>query len=269
MGKHHVPCPALQCLIATTVLQPLLNLNNGRSSQRVWHNGVRVGIGTGGLGERGQSQALCEADIEWERGGEGGQAVLVDDVADGDKDGPVLTAEVGDPVRGRDARVCRREFDCAVLGPGLAQDRERRVGWDPKLGDLWAAGAWDDKGLEERVRGVLEGDLCQERSGRGDLALQEAVRAVLLTLLADDRADDRDQVCDLDSLYGEVLLDVLQYTKREVGEGVGEGDGGLEVVDREVEFARVDGGRSSVGQEGVHSNGVKLLLLCERSVKVR
>ena len=101
------------------------------------------------------------------------------------------------------------------------------------------AGPWDDEVLEDGAEREVAGAASQEGELGWDLAEDLTIEAVLLTLLADDRADTSDKAVVTN--VGEECLDVWEGGKNNIGERRCKGDSVHEVVDREVVRARQDG----------------------------
>lgn len=98
----------------------------------------------------------------------------------------------------------------------------------------------------------------EERQFRGDDVAQVAVEAVLLAFLADHGADERNVL--LVTVGSETSKGVLESAEDDIGEGLGEGDGALEVRGWENVFARLDGSLAGGGQDGVGADSVQLFL---------
>ncbi len=140
--------------------------------------------------------------------------------------------------RGGDALEAGGVGDILVAGlDGLAvvggQDLEG--GEDGNLDRAKVAAARDDEALEhgEGERRDVGG---QERLLRRLAGQQDPVEAVLLALLADHTGDRAGGA--VISVLGKQLDDILQGGKDDGGEGLGQRDGVLDVVDAEVVLAR-------------------------------
>lgn len=219
------------------------------------------------MGEDGDGEAEQEVLLKGEVGGEVDLAVVVAGPGDGLDDGHVLLVDVDE------AQVLRAG---GVVAPvALGGDGEGQVG--VLVGDLGRGGVegQDAKGLAELdvvdigaraghdevlVQGV-EGDLTgrggQEGVGRGDLAEQVAVEAVLLAFLSDDGADTTYQA--IVAVQAKVSLDIWQRAEDDVGECGGERDGGHEIRDWGHICAGQDG-RVEDLQRAVGIQGVQLFL---------
>ena len=100
------------------------------------------------------------------------------------------------------------------------------------------AGVRDDEVLEDGVECEVAGTGSQEWERGRRLAEDFAVEAVLLALLADDRANTTDQL--VVTVISEDGLDVWESAEDDIGELRGESDGVIEVVDRELVLAWLD-----------------------------
>ena len=121
----------------------------------------------------------------------------------------------------------------------------------------WAR-AWNDEALEDGGEGEVTGTTGQEWELRWDLAEDLAVEAVLLTLLADDRADATDET--IVAGVSEDSLDIWESAEDDVGEGRGERDSINKVIDWEDVCARLDGLAREVVEGAVGIQLMELLL---------
>ncbi len=91
--------------------------------------------------------------------------------------------------------------------------------------------------------------------------MQSAVVAGLLAFLADDGAEDGDEGDFVAAVRSEDGLGEGEDAEDDVGEGLGEGDGFVEVADWEGEFAGLDGFGFCIGEGAVGGEDVDLFLL--------
>ena len=88
--------------------------------------------------------------------------------------------------------------------------------------------------------------------------MQDPVEAVLLAFLANNRGDSANET--IISVLSEDLVDVLEHAENDIGEGCGECDGFLEVVDGEVVLATTKSIKAIGRESTVGIKGVKLFL---------
>lgn len=148
----------------------------------------------------------------------------------------------------------------------LGEELERAEDWEIDLANV-GAGVGNDEVLVQGREGELDGATGLEgESSRDQVGVfEDAVEAILLTLLADDGADTRDQELVASVTSGEVSLDILKGAKDNISEGSGGLDGSLEVVGAELVLARQDGGLVLATEEVGRKRGVELLLGLVRS----
>lgn len=231
----------------------LVDLNQTRPSNRSSRNRIHRSKRSTPLRNRCNRKSEQQILLERESGLESQHTVLEAPVLECLDDGQVLAVDedetqlVGRVVRARVRRNREAELDVLAAGTGWGEHVERCEDGEGD-GVFVRAGAGHDEGLEGREGEGARG--CgQEGLRGGTLALKQAVEAVLFALLADDGADAADQAGV--AVLPEQGLDVLQGAEDEVGEGVGEGDGVVEVGDWEDVFAGEDGAGVEVGEGAV------------------
>lgn len=116
---------------------------------------------------------------------------------------------------------------------------------------------------ESRALGRQEG-----RRGRR-LLLQRPVPAYLFGLLSDDRAEEVHERQLVASVLRPDGLRLWQDAEDDVGEGLGERDGAVEVADGEIVLAGQDLGLVGAGEDAVGAEGVELLLLEGRHDQIK
>jgi len=99
--------------------------------------------------------------------------------------------------------------------------------------------------------------------------LQIAVVPDLLAFLTDDRADDGNESGFVAAVAGEETLGYGEDAEDDFGEGFGQGDGVVEVVDGEIVLAGLDGGVLGVSEDAVGGEDVDLFLLGDCQLFVR
>lgn len=198
--------------------------------------------------------------VEWEESLEADLVVAWVNVSEANDDGGVLLVDVDEAVVSEvDAWVwVDLEQQADLLGVKLVGDDGQRLEDREVDGVGVGARVGDDKVLVESREGELSGTSSEERKSGWDLAQDLSVVAVLLTLLANDGADTVDQTSI--TVDTEAMLDILEGTEDDVGEGGGKGNGILEVVDREAVLAGLNGAGVEVGQSIVGVQCVELLL---------
>jgi len=193
---------------------PLVDLNQAWAKDGIFGNRIRRCEWAGGLGHRGDGQAIHEELVEWELGIEGNSVALDGDIGDGLDDWQILLVDVDDGEGGEVVGVSFRAvplpvtpsgvgvLDGVLDGDGEFQSLRRGLdvlgidGESPEdgkgdLANVWAR-AWHDEVLVESREGKLAGARSEEGKGAWDLAEKLAVEAILLALLADNGNDTTD-----------------------------------------------------------------------------
>lgn len=91
--------------------------------------------------------------------------------------------------------------------------------------------------------------------------MEEAVVSILFTFLADNRTKDGDKSGLVAAVGGEEGLCDGQDAESHIRKGLGKSDRIIEIVDREVIFAGLDGGIFGVGEDTVSGEGMDCFLL--------
>src|SRR5271170_7188144 len=189
---------------------PLVDLNQTWAKDGILGNRIRRCEWAGGLGHRGDGQAIHEELVKWELGIEGNSVALDGDIGDGLDDREILLVDVDDGERGVVAGASFRAVLLPVTPSGvgvldgdgefqslrrgldvLGIDGESPEDGKPDLANVWAR-AWHDEVLVESREGKLAGARSEEGKGAWDLAEKLAVEAILLALLADNGNDTTD-----------------------------------------------------------------------------
>lgn len=134
---------------------------------------------------------------------------------------------------------------------GKALERLERNGVDV------GAASGNDEALDGG-KGKVAGGTRQEGLGRGNLLLLGSEEAVLLSFVADDGRHGAHEAVVLRA--GKDVRDVLQRAQDQIGEGLGEADGALEIGDREAVSARLDLGLVEVLERPVCVEQVQFFL---------
>lgn len=142
----------------------------------------------------------------------------------------------------------------------LGEQSERLEDLELDLVDVGARAR--DNELLESGENEVAGDIGEEGLSAGALALGTAIEAVLLSFLADYRCNGADDAGDVSATVGHsVLLDILENSEGDVGEGLRQSDSITEVVDGELELASLDRVLLEVLQQAIDVERVELLLL--------
>lgn len=235
-----------------------------RSSDRVLGHLVCVGEGSNAFSDSRNSKAVHLVLIIREKCLGSYAAIGLREDVQGFDDWEVLLVDVGDPqlISVVEARVFENNGDLLRLGTrrcGNGQGLEC-LQWD--VLDVGTA-ARDDKVLDGSEREVqITG--CQEGKLAWDLALENAIPALLLALLPDDRGNLPRETDVFTN--GESLHDVLQRAQNQVREGGSQNNGGLKVRDGELVPAGLNLVDAKVAQGAVCVERMKLLLLWALSV---
>lgn len=228
-------------------------------------HGLDVGEAPPALGEDGDGQPVHEVLVVREERLDGDGRTLRLDDGEVLHDGLVLLVDVDE------FQVLRRRSRVRCSGVHVKAEpdhlrprrrgreqvqRQERLGLD---GVEARARPGHDEGLVQRVEGEVARAGRQEGQLGGHLALEDAVPALLLPLLAQDGRDAADQRGV--AVPGEGLDDVLQGAEDDGGEGAREGDGRGEVRDGEPVLAGLDGLGAEVLERAVGVKGVEFFLL--------
>lgn len=255
------------------VLERVLDLDGGRSSQSSLDDIVGR-VETLGSGQSSVSEALENVLLEGEVGCEGDFGTAPLDIRDGDRDRLALTRGVGQVkvlaggvvvfVAVLGVGQISLEGQSLVFGiqnsDGAAVDTQRREDGQRNLGKVEGARAGNNEKLERRPSESSR-DRSQEGRLRGDLLQEDTVVAILFTFLANDGGDELER--NKLAIHGEELAGALESTQDDGREGLGEVDGILKRVDRELVLARRRSELVGSRESGVGGNSVFLfLLLC-------